>query len=91
MNMNLIVLGPVGSDAGYWRYENGRWVHHGGWGPEVFAEVNRAVRVIAETPAFKTPGLADAVTKHLADFLGKELGGHLNAKDATIVIVHSGR
>jgi hypothetical protein len=90
--MKLVVLGHVGTDAGYWVFENGHWVHVGGWGIEAMAEVSRALKIIAETPALKTPGLAEATTKQLSEFVTKELGERLGAQGATtVVIMQAGR
>lgn len=70
--MNFVVLGHVGSDAGYWVFRDGKWVHVPGWQPEILREVTSALRIIAETQQFKTPGLAQTVTKGLTEFVQKQ-------------------
>jgi hypothetical protein len=87
--MNLIVLGNVGSDAGYWVYGPGGWHHVGGWGVESLAEVKAALQIIAEAPRLKTPGLADATTRGLVEFVQKELAAHVKegGKEGGIVVL----
>jgi hypothetical protein len=89
--MNLIVIGRVGSDAGYWTFENGRWVHHGGWGIEQLADVTRAMTILSEAARLKTPGLADLASKGLGEFVQKELDAHLGArlKGGGVVIINA--
>jgi hypothetical protein len=83
--MRFIVLGSIGSDAGYWIYENGQWQHVGGWGTDRLAEVAAAIAIIRESTNFKTPGLAEAATRAVAEFAEKELGGL--AKGGGVVVI----
>jgi hypothetical protein len=87
--MKYIVIGQIGSDAGYWTLENGHWVHHGGWSPEALAEVSRAVQIMSEAARMKTPGLADSVTKSVLAHVDKELNSHLGdqLKQGAIIII----
>jgi hypothetical protein len=91
--MRLIVIGQVGSDAGYWVFENGHWVHHGGWGIDQLVEVNRALAILSDAAHLKTPGLSDAVSKTVGEFVQRELGAHLgdHVKGGTVVIVNAAR
>ena len=91
--MRLIVIGQIGSDAGYWVFENGHWVHHGGWVIEQLTDFNRALSILGEVTRLKTPGLADIASRSLGDFVQKELGTHLGdlAKGGTVVIVNAAR
>lgn len=75
--MKIIVIGHIGSDAGYWTLENGHWVHHGGWGIDQLADVNRALTILGEAARLKTPGLADLASKSIGEFVQKEIGAHL--------------
>ncbi len=75
--MKLIVLGQVGSDAGYWVFENGHWVHHGGWGVDSLADVSRGLAILSEAARLKTPGLSGAVSQRLGEVVEKELAAHL--------------
>jgi hypothetical protein len=90
-HMKLIVIGQIGSDAGYWTFENGHWVHHGGWGIEALADVNRALSILGEAARLKTPGLADAVSRNLGEYVQKELTTHLGdqLKAGGVVIVNA--
>lgn len=44
---NGIIIGPVGSDAGYVVVGPDGFHHVGGWGPEAMAEVTAAVTVLS--------------------------------------------
>ena len=92
--MNLIVLGQVGSDAGYWYLgSDGKWHHVGGWSVETLADVTRAVSILGQAAQLKTPGLADAVGKSLIGLVEKEMGAHLGKqlKEGGVVIVNAAR
>ena len=91
--MKIIAFGHIGSDAGYWTFENGHWVHHEGWGVDKLVEVNLALSMLGQLAHLKTPGLADAASKGLGEFVQRELTTHLgeHAKGGTIVIVNVAR
>ncbi|WP_372783669.1 hypothetical protein [Phenylobacterium sp.] len=89
--MKMIVLGGFGSDAGYWSFENGRWVHHGGWEINQLADVSRSLSILGEAARLKTPGLADSVSKELSVSVEKALTAHLGKQlggEASVVIVN---
>lgn len=84
--MNIIVLGHVGTDAGYWVIGPDGKVHHvGGWAPERLAEVNSALNIIREATQLKTPGLAEAAIKSVVGFAQKELQAHIKEGGAVVV------
>jgi hypothetical protein len=89
--MRFIIIGQIGSDAGYWTIENGHPVHHGGWEAEKLADLTSAASLLGQTARLKTPGLADIASKGLAEFVQRELSSHLGdqAKGGTIVIVNA--
>jgi hypothetical protein len=78
--MKLIVIGSIGSDAGYWVFENGHWVHVGGWGIDQLVEVSRSLAILGQAAQLKTPGLADAVTRELGEAVSKQLSTHLGGQ-----------
>jgi hypothetical protein len=87
--MKMIVIGNIGSDAGYWVFENGHWVHVGGWGIENLAEVSRGLQILSDAARLKTPGLRDAISGRLGELVEKELTAHLGDAlkgGATVVI-----
>ena len=86
--MKFIVLGQIGSDAGYWVFENGHWVHKGGWGIDTLVDVTRSLEILGEAARLKTPGLADSVTKSISAYVEKELSTHLGGllKEGGIII-----
>jgi hypothetical protein len=93
--MKFVVFGQIGSDAGYWVLgPDGKWHHVGGWGVENIVEVSRALNVLSEAARFKTPGLAESVTKRLSEFVQKELNEHLGEQlkgGGGVVIINAAR
>jgi hypothetical protein len=80
--MRFIVIGNIGSDAGYWVWDGNGWHHVGGWGVEQLAEVSAALSIMREATRLKTPGLADAATK----FVQKQLGAHIKEGGGVVII-----
>jgi hypothetical protein len=89
--MKFIVIGQIGSDAGYWEFVDGHWVHVGGWAPEAVQEFSRAVNIAAQTAALKTPGLADAASRSLMEFAQKAISAHVKGAGPTVVILQLGQ
>jgi hypothetical protein len=90
--MNYIVLGQIGSDAGYWYLgPDGKWHHVGGWGVDKLVDVSRSLDILSQVARFKTPGVADAVTRGLTEFVTKELNEHVGdrLKGGGVVIVNT--
>jgi len=89
--MRMIVIGSIGSDAGYWWFDGHGWHHGGGWEAERLSETARALAVLSQATHFKTPGLADAISKPLAELVQRELGhlGNDKAGATTVVIVNA--
>jgi hypothetical protein len=89
--MQMIVIGSIGSDAGYWVLGPDGWHHVGGWAPEALAEVSNALTILAKAPQLKTPGLANSVGKSLMTFVEKEISSHVkDASGGVIVVVNQG-
>lgn len=89
--MKMIILGGgFGSDAGYWTWENGRLVHHGGWEIDQLVEASRALSILGLAAKLKAPGLATAVLKELGPGLEKTLTSHLGGQmdGGAVVIVN---
>jgi len=90
--MYRIVIGRIGSDAGYWYIgADGKLHHVPGWNPEALAELNAAVNILREATRLKTPGLAEAAIKSVMEFTQKELGTHLKqgAGEGTVLVLGS--
>jgi hypothetical protein len=76
--MRIVIIGSIGSDAGYW-YLDGTGLHHvGGWGVDQLVEFRAAIDVIGAATRFKTPGMADAAIKSVQAFAEKQIAQHLN-------------
>lgn len=83
--MHFIVIGNIGSDAGYWEWDGHEWKHVGGWGVEQLTEVAAALNIMRESTRFKTPGLAVAATRTVAEFAQKQLGEHLKGSGVVVI------
>ena len=88
--MRIIIIGHIGSDAGY-TVIDGTGVHHvGGWGIEQMAEFKTAVNIISLATQLKTPGMAEAAIKSVQGFAQKQLTEHLKEGGAGTVVVVTG-
>jgi hypothetical protein len=85
MSTRYIIIGQIGSDAGYWVLENGHLVHVGGWGVESIREVQAAVAVLKDASRLRTPGLADSVAGVVEKFVSEQLAEHVG-EGHTVVI-----
>ncbi len=87
--MHAVIIGSVGSDAGYWVWDGKGFHHVGGWGIEQLREVSAALNIMRQATQLKTPGLAEAAARVVSDFVGKQLETHLKdaGKGGPVVIV----
>ena len=83
--IRYIVLGSVGSDAGYWVFSDGQWQHVGGWGVDSIREVQAGLAVLKASTQLRTPGLAESVTELITKAIGSELAEHA-AGGQTVII-----
>jgi hypothetical protein len=81
-----IVLGNIGSDAGYWVFVDGHWEHVGGWGIDSILEVQAALAVLKESSRLRTPGLAEAVAGVVQKFVGAELSEHVGEAHTVVIV-----
>ena len=88
----LVVIGHVGSDAG-WSYlgPDGKWHHVGGWGVDAIADVRSALSILGEASRLKAPSVGDGVSKTMFEFVENELTAHLGDKltQGGVVIVNT--
>jgi hypothetical protein len=84
--MKFIVIGHIGSDAGYWVWDGHTWRHVGGWGIEQLVELNSALNIMRESTRLKAPGLAQAAANSVSDFVTKELGQHLKEGAGVVIL-----
>jgi len=84
--MRYVVIGRMGSDAGYWYWDGHGWHHVGGWGIDRLQEVSAALNIMREASQLKTPGLADAATKVVSEFVTKELQSQFKEGGATVIL-----
>lgn len=83
--VRYIVLGNIGSDAGYWIYEDGHWVHVGGWGIDSIREVQAGLAVLKASTQLKTPELAESVAELVTRAIGSELAEHTKGGHTVII------
>jgi hypothetical protein len=80
-----VIIGSIGSDAGYWVLEGGRWVHVGGWGIESIREVQAGLAVLKAASQLKTPGLAESVADLVQKAIGSELAEHVGESHTVVI------
>jgi hypothetical protein len=75
---HVVIIGHIGSDAGYtWIDAQGHVHHVPGWQPEELREVATAINILSQATAFKTPGLSERVVGVLREFVQGELSSRL--------------
>jgi hypothetical protein len=78
MPAHIVIIGHIGSDAGYWYIGADGKIHRvPGWSPEELVEVGIASRLIAQATTLKTPDLANRVAGVLSKFVQEQVGAHL--------------
>jgi hypothetical protein len=82
-----IVIGNIGSDAGYWVLDANGLHHVGGWGVDSQAETYSAISMLAKMPQLKTPGLAKDASQALLAFVEKEISANVKEASGGIVVV----
>jgi hypothetical protein len=80
-----IVIGSMGSDAGWWILDESGLHHVGGWNPEMMRELGAAVAVLREATAIKTPGVAEAVGKAVQGLVEKQVSEHLEGGGVVVL------
>jgi hypothetical protein len=83
--VQYIVLGNVGSDAGYYVFRDGVWEHVGGWDADTMTEIQTGLAVLKAAAGLKTPELADTITSLVAKMMGPELEARM-ADGPTVLI-----
>ena len=88
--MALIILGHIGSDAGYWYVgSDGRLHHVGGWQAEKIAELRSAISILENAVQLKETGVAENITKTVMPLIERELTANMKgqAGENGIIIV----
>jgi hypothetical protein len=88
MSQIVLVIGHIGSDAGYrWIDASGHVHVVPGWNPEAYSEVAGAIGILKEAVRLKSPA-AEKVIQGALEILQKELPSeHTKAGGANTVIV----
>jgi hypothetical protein len=86
LGMKIIIIGRIGSDAGYTVIENGKVHHVGGWGVDQLAEFRSAVTIMGAATQLKTPGLAEAAIKSVEGLAQSQLAEHLKGGGVVVVL-----
>jgi hypothetical protein len=81
----FIIIGSIGSDAGYWVVD-GTGVHHvAGWGTDSLLEVQAGLEVLKASVHLKSPRLASEVAELVTKAIGPELA-KLGGGERTIIV-----
>jgi hypothetical protein len=84
--MRFIIIGTIGSDAGYTIINSdGTVTHVPGWQPEALAEFSRGVTILSEAAQLKTPRLGESIIKTALASVQKELEGRVQPGDVIVV------
>jgi|HubBroStandDraft_2_1064218.scaffolds.fasta_scaffold3269666_1 hypothetical protein len=86
----IIIVGHIGSDAGYTYIDSNGVVHHvPGWAPEQMLEVRAAASVLQSAMEFKTPGMTEATVSAVHEFVKEQLGETFGEKlkDGAVLIL----
>jgi hypothetical protein len=84
--VQFMVLGNIGSDAGYWVYRDGHWEHVGGWGVDSIREVQAGLAVLKASTQLRTPELAESIAGLVARAIGSELAEHTGGEHTVVII-----
>jgi hypothetical protein len=85
--MKMIIIGNIGSDAGYWVLDATGLHHVGGWASERLLEFGAALKIIGAATQLKTPGVAEAAIKSVHGIAQSALADHFKAGGEGTVVV----
>lgn len=88
--MATIILGHIGSDAGYWVIgPDGKMHHVGGWQIEEMTDLKNAINALQDAVQIREPGIAEGITKAIVPFVERALTKNLKGEVAEkgIIIV----
>jgi hypothetical protein len=82
-----IILGSIGSDAGYWVLDANGLHHVGGWGVDSIREVQAGLAVLKASTQLRTPELAESISRLVEKTIGSELAEHAGHEGGHTVII----
>ena len=83
-----IIIGHIGSDAGYTIiYSDGTVFHQPGWAEGQLEDFRAAVRVVESASLIKAPGVAGEVLKGARAFIERELEAHVKSEAGDRVVL----
>jgi hypothetical protein len=88
--MATIILGHIGSDAGYWYIgPDGKLHHVGGWQVEEMNDLKNAINALQDAVQIREQGVAEAITRAVVPFVERALTKNLKGEAAEkgIIIV----
>ena len=84
----IIILGHIGSDAGYWYIGADGKIHHApGWNPDAMAEFDAALAVMKNAAQLKQSGLAESVVKSVLPFVQNQINTYFKGAGEGAVLV----
>ncbi|RXH55672.1 hypothetical protein [Granulicella sibirica] len=75
----FIIIGNIGSDAGYWVFDGHTFRHVGGWPPFEQAEFKEALTILGAASRLKTTGLSERIAETVSGFVRRQLETHVTA------------
>lgn len=82
-----IIIGNIGSDAGYWVLDENGLHHVGGWGPEAMVEVQHALQIMRSAVQLKTPGLTESVVASVREFVEKQIAENVRVEGPVVIVM----
>jgi hypothetical protein len=84
----IVIIGRIGSDAGYWYIgADGKLHHVPGWNPEGMAEFDAALAIMKSAAQLKAPGIAEAVLKDVLPYVQSQVNTYFRGAGEGGVVV----
>lgn len=89
--MVAIIIGHIGSDAGYWYFGSDGKLHHvGGWQVEEMADLRNAIAALQGAIQIREPGVAEAVAKAVVPLVERALSKNIHGEAEKGIIIVGG-
>jgi hypothetical protein len=89
--MVAVIVGHIGSDAGYWYFgADGKLHHVGGWQAEEMADLRNAVSALQDAIQIREPGVAEGVAKAVMPLVERALSKNIQGEAEKGIIIVGG-
>jgi len=83
-----IIIGQIGSDAGYTVIgADGKVIHVPGWAEATLEDFASALRVIQSASQIKTPGIAEGIVRSARAFVENQIAAYVKAAPGDTVVL----